>query len=421
MNENVVLPLQGDDSYVELSDSKQGKIFRKQILRMGESFVHPADKSKRITIDENFAKTLVRNFKNGVCDIVQFPLVNDKNQHVENPDANLGRVIDLSYDDKGVWTDIDVRKHADAVGSTILGASAMMSLDYVDTITGERKGPTLLHVAATNRPYLTNLAPYEAVALSNYDEEYVMLSPEDNNDSDSSETESENPMSLEELLAKLKEDFDIDVAALQSAAEEQTQASENENKEESEEAAPAEETENESAEETSEPAEEAENEPAEETSEDEASLSAVSDSDAKNLFAALSAVLVSADPDLVSLSKSQDDMTIVDLADGIVELSNNYKALNEDVKRMKTEKATSEVDAAVANGLITPAQRDGMLELRLSNEALYAQIIPSEPIVELSARSGVTGHEPVNTGAGIESDRQNLVSAMSKYANKTKS
>ena len=413
MDTNVVLPHPSGDAYVELSDSKKGKVFRKQILRMNQSFVHPADHSKRIKIDSAFAQKLVDNFKAGVCDIVQFPLVNDKNQHVENPDANLGQVVDLSYDDTGVYADIDVRKNPEAIGTTVLGASAMMSLDYTDTITGARKGPTLLHVAATNRPYLTNLAPYEAVALSNYDEEYVMLSP-DNTDSDSSETESENPMSLEELLAKLKEDFDIDVAALQAAAKVD---------EESADETPESKTDEAKAEEASvEPkAEESADEaPVEPKAEEEpAALSAVSPEDAHNLFAALSAVLTSADPGLVALSKSEDDITIEDIASGIVELSNGYKAMAADVEAMKHEKAVGEVEKAVEAGRITPAQKDAMLELRLSNEELFNKIVPSEPLVSLSAQTGVTSHEPVNAGQSVQDEKENLIKKMTELANKS--
>ena len=404
MDTNVVLPHPSGDAYVELSDSKKGKVYRKQILRMNQSFLHPADHTKRIKIDSTFAQKLVDNFKAGVCDIVQFPLVNEKNQHVENPDANLGQVIDLSYDDKGVYADIDVRKNPETIGTTVLGASAMMSLDYTDTITGERKGPTLLHVAATNRPYLTNLAPYEAVALSNYDEEYVMLSP-DNTDSDSSETESENPMSLEELLAKLKEDFDIDVAALQAAAKVD---------EESADETPESKTDEPKAEEA---ADEAPVEPKAE--EEPAALSAVSPEDAHNLFAALSAVLTSADPGLVALSKSEDDITIEDIASGIVELSNGYKAMAADVETMKREKAVNEVEKAVETGRITPAQKDAMLELRLSNEELFNKIVPSEPVVSLSAQTGVTSHEPVNAGQTVQDEKETLIKKMTELANKS--
>ena len=293
-----------------------------------------------------------------------------------------------------------------------------MSLDYTDTITGARKGPTLLHVAATNRPYLTNLAPYEAVALSNYDEEYVMLSP-DNTDSDSSETESENPMSLEELLAKLKEDFDIDVAALQAAAKVD---------EESADETPESKTDEAKAEEA--PADEASVEPKAEESADEApvepkaeeepaALSAVSPEDAHNLFAALSAVLTSADPGLVALSKSEDDITIEDIASGIVELSNGYKAMAADVEAMKHEKAVGEVEKAVEAGRITPAQKDAMLELRLSNEELFNKIVPSEPLVSLSAQTGVTSHEPVNAGQSVQDEKENLIKKMTELANKS--
>ena len=419
MDTNVVLPHPSGDAYVELSDSKKGKVFRKQILRMNQSFVHPADHSKRIKIDSAFAQKLVDNFKAGVCDIVQFPLVNDKNQHVENPDANLGQVVDLSYDDTGVYADIDVRKNPESIGTTVLGASAMMSLDYTDTITGARKGPTLLHVAATNRPYLTNLAPYEAVALSNYDDEYVMLSP-DNTDSDSSETESENPMSLEELLAKLKEDFDIDVAALQAAAKVDEESADETPAEPKADEAKAEEA----------PADEASVEPKTEESADEApvepkaeeepaALSAVSPEDAHNLFAALSAVLTSADPGLVALSKSEDDITIEDIASGIVELSNGYKAMAADVEAMKHEKAVGEVEKAVEAGRITPAQKDAMLELRLSNEELFNKIVPSEPLVSLSAQTGVTSHEPVNAGQTVQDEKEDLIKKMTKLANKS--
>lgn len=417
MDTNVVLPHPSGDAYVELSDSKKGKVFRKQILRMNQSFVHPADHSKRIKIDSAFAQKLVDNFKAGVCDIVQFPLVNDKNQHVENPDANLGQVVDLSYDDTGVYADIDVRKNPEAIGTTVLGASAMMSLDYTDTITGARKGPTLLHVAATNRPYLTNLAPYEAVALSNYDEEYVMLSP-DNTDSDSSETESENPMSLEELLAKLKEDFDIDVAALQAAAKVDEESADETPESKTDEAKAEESTEEAPVEpKAEESADEASVEP--KVEEEPAALSAVSPEDAHNLFAALSAVLTSADPGLVALSKSEDDITIEDIASGIVELSNGYKAMAADVEAMKHEKAVGEVEKAVEAGRITPAQKDAMLELRLSNEELFNKIVPSEPLVSLSAQTGVTSHEPVNAGQTVQDEKEDLIKKMTELANKS--
>ncbi|WP_199734015.1 hypothetical protein, partial [Corallococcus sp. CA041A] len=120
----------------------------------------------------------------------------------------------------------------------------------------------------------------------------------------------------------MKEDFDIDVAAQQAAAkvdEESADEAPVEPKagEDKAEEAPADEASVEPK--TEESADEAPVEPKAE--EEPAALSAVSPEDAHNLFAALSAVLTSADPGLVALSKSEDDITIEDIASGIVELS----------------------------------------------------------------------------------------------------
>lgn len=420
--ETVVVPgVEAENNFVELSDKGGKRLFKKEILKLGESFIHPGNKAARITVDETFAKTLVDNFKNGVCDIVQFPMVNDKNQHVEDPGSNLGQVVDLTYDDKGVYATIDVRKNADDIGSTILGASAMMNLDYADTITGEKKGPTLLHVAATNRPYLTKLAPYEAVALSNdEDTECVMLSRVDEADTEESETESENPMELEELLAKLKDEHDIDVTALQ---EEAAKAAQLEAAVEAADAGDEDESDSSEEEKTEEEAdaEEESSEDDEKVKEEVAAASnAVSDEDAETLLTALSNVLRAANPDLVALSNSDGDLSVEDLAEGIVELSNGYKSLSQDVTRMKREKAETEVDAAVSEGRILPAKRDAMLELRLSNEELYNQIVPEDAIVGLSAQ-GVTSHESINAGTEVIDEKAELARRMSDYLTKKKS
>lgn len=408
VDETVVVPHSDSEGFVALSESDGRRLFRKAILRVGESFVHPANPDMKITVDKTFAQKLVDNFKSGVCDIVQFPMVNDKNQHVETPSANLGRVVDLSYDDSGVYATIDVLKNADDIGKTILGASAMMNLDYVDTMTGEKKGPTLLHVAATNRPYLTNLGPFEAVALSNYNEECTVLSRVETT-GDESETESENPMTLDELLAILKQDYDIDVKSLQEKAaaeapEEPAGEVEDEPTDEPDEDEPADEEDA--------PGEE---EPAGEVEEE---TPAVSDEQAEALLASLSNVLRAANPNLVALSNASDTLTIEELAGGIVELSNGYKAMSTRVESLEHDKAVAEVETAVSEGRILPVQRDAMLELRLSNVDLYNKLLPEEAVVQLSA-SGVTSHESAFAGEDVEQERTNLVTEMSRIANKT--
>jgi len=410
---NVVLSSKGDDDneYVELARTPSGKVYRKQILKMNESFLHPANKAQRITIDQNFAEQLVNNFKAGYCDTVQFPKVNEKNQHVEDPDFNMGEVIDLTYDDKGVWAYIDVRKNADDIGKTYLGASAMMSLDYEDHSTGNHVGPTLLHVAATNRPYLTNLAPYESVSLSNSqnnDNFIVMLSEDENTSgSESDEDESRSSMDrLEELLKELSDVYDIDVEALQKAQKEAAEAKTDE------EAAKADKKVEEAeakVEDTKEKTEEAKAEVEEKVAEP---VAASADSDLDELIAKLSDVLKSADPNLVSLSDSE--VSVADLANGVIELSNNYKTMSNTVGTLNRKSAEADVDEAVRAGKILPAQRDAYVELKLSNESMYESLIPETAIVSLSNEKGVAIHDMPNNGATVDSDAAEIARIAAK-------
>lgn len=213
----VVMAGTGSDAFVELAAGRpglkaktQGRLFRKQILHMG-AFQHPKVPGKKIQVDEEFARTLVRNFQNGMS-IVQVPIVGGDNKHTEDPTRNVGEVIDLDYDEKGVYAYLDARneEHAKNLGKTLIGASAMMHLDYEDTNTGEHVGPTLLHMAVTNRPYITKLAPFEEVVGLSADtsgEETILLGAVGNEEDDM-------PKTRDELVAELKSAHGIDVDEL---------------------------------------------------------------------------------------------------------------------------------------------------------------------------------------------------------------
>lgn len=334
-----VLPTSGE--YVELAATSKGKLFRKRLLRIGESFVHPSSPGKKVDVTDEFADQLVRNFDGGFCDTVQFPMVDEKNRHVEDPSRNLGQVVGLTKEDDGVYATIDVRKNADDIGTTVLGCSAMMSLNHVDTLSGDKVGPVLYHVAATNRPYLSNLGPYEAVSLSaTDDDDYELLTLDDG----SHEPDEKGDIAMakkEDLIAALKNEHGIDVAALQSAAPQQP---------EGEVLTPA-------------------------------------------AMAALSGVLKAADPDMVSLSAAdEDDLTIQDIADGIVELSSNHATVVDRLAEIEGEQAAARVDSLVSEGKILPSQKDAMLELCQTNPDMFEKLIPGESVVELTER-GVTSHE----------------------------
>lgn len=97
-----------DDS-LELARTRQGTLYKKHILSRGE-LLHPLT-GTRIIIDDAFVDHLKTNFANNVCDIVQVPLANDKNEHVENPAANLGEVLGIEDDPSTgkIYAIIDLR------------------------------------------------------------------------------------------------------------------------------------------------------------------------------------------------------------------------------------------------------------------------------------------------------------------------
>jgi hypothetical protein len=323
-----------EDGFVSLSKTASGRLLRKMVLPMG-SFVHPADHNTKIVVDKSLAQKMVDNFNKGFCDIVQVPVVDGANKHVEDPLRNAGEVIDLDYDDKGIYATIDARKYQDDFGKTLLGCSAMMHLNYTDTKTGQKVGPTLLHVAVTNRPYVTNMDGYQdlaALSADNQGENPVLLVAEEELQL-SSTTKETGPMTVDELIAALKEKG-IDVPALQAEA---TRAAE------------------------------------------------------------LSGQLDEVNAQL-QLSNSEG-LSVKDLAEAVVELSNNSKALTAQVQELKDEKAAlklsaaeAEVDSLIKQARILPAQRDAMVKLSVNDRETFDAIVPATALVSLS-EAGATVHE----------------------------
>lgn len=157
-----------DSPYLELGESGQGaRRFAKHILTVGETFVHPAT-GKPLTVDESWWSDLKKNWDDQVIPICQFPAADEKNRHTENPLMNLGRVVGLRREGRKIMADIEVPDPdiASKIGTTILGASAMLHMDYRDSRSGQRRGKALIHVAATNHPHLVSLEPYSELVAA---------------------------------------------------------------------------------------------------------------------------------------------------------------------------------------------------------------------------------------------------------------
>jgi hypothetical protein len=344
MGENFVIVPSDGDGYVELARTRQGRLFKKHLLTKGP-LVHP--KIGVVNIDDEFVAKLKKNFDDRICDIVQVPLANKNNEHSEEPDRNIGEVVDLRVEGDKVFAVLDVRdpQHAARMGKTYLGASAMLSLDYTDTKTQKKVGPTLLHSCVTNRPYVTGLDDYEeilAATTDRSDEAAVLLS--DNNTAvvekpakepevpEQETTQTVAEPSLDEMLAALKAKHNIDVSALQAQQADATKQM------------------------------------------------------------ALSQTIVDAltKAGVVQLTAKDDDKPSTDTVIAAVQdLATNNVALTNRVQSMEKREAEHTVDGYISEGRILPAEREARVELKLSNPEMFDKLLPAQPIVKLSNEVGV--------------------------------
>lgn len=215
MSDLCIIPAgSGTEGYVELgSRGATGAVFRKHILTLGPLHYQ----GKTYNLDDAWYTRLAKNFDNHVS-IVQAPVADKDNRHSEDPLRNGGEVIGIERNGDKVYTVVDVRNADVAKGlreKTILGASAMLSMNYEDTRTGKKVGPALLHHCFTNRPHVLDLEPYEEIVAATNDsadmdfDSPIVLATE----------ETVPELTRDELVAQLKDKHGIDVAALTQAAE----------------------------------------------------------------------------------------------------------------------------------------------------------------------------------------------------------
>lgn len=376
--------------YIELARSQKGRLFRKQILpAMGTSFIHPRVPGRHIQVNEALANSLQANFEAQYGDIVQVPIVDDQNRHTEDPLRNLGEVIGVEHDATGVYAIIDARKPEQAaeLGKTLIGASAMIDLDLLDTKSGKHVGPTLLHVAVTNRPYITKLDEFRELVACSADtavEDITVLQQED-----------EVPPEVETVPEVIPEDVVIPAPVVEIVPDVTPEA---------EITPPAE---------PQVPVKEEEKvmtpdemiaallEHGIDVKSLQAKVNAPADTSA--LTAALSSVLREAG--VISLSAGQDEDTIgiQDIAEAVVELSGEKLNLEKTVAQLvkeaneaKLSAATAEVEALIHAGRVLPKQKNVLIALSMEDRESFDALVPDQVIVPLSAE-GVTVHDEAHS------------------------
>lgn len=317
----------GDDTFVELSAGGK-RVFKKHILTKGPLYYG----DKVIDVNDTFLDSVVKNFNDHVVSHVQAPVVDENNKHVEDPFRNIGEVVKVEREGDKLYSYIDVRDDVarPKMGKTLLGASAMLSLNWKNNKTNQRVGPTLVHTAITNNAHVNDLEDFEEVLLSHdSSSKAVILSA-------APTSVRSSKMERDELIAVARDEFGIDIPALQEAASK-------------------------------------------------------ADSYAK-LSADLKEKLTSGEDAVLKLSATDEETAdedlvaaVSDLVQSRVELSAKVDTLVQESARTKAE---ATVDEKIAAGFISPAKRDASLKLLLSNPELFEEMLPEKPLIALSAESG---------------------------------
>lgn len=158
-------------------DSKDGQmagtVYRKQIVKFGK-WVNPLMPIEFMELDEEWAKKVKKNFDSGVIPRVPVPL-----DHTDATEANTGELIKLEIvPGDGMYGYLDIRRPnvvEDIDNGLIFDVSISFDNDYIDTKDGKHHGPTLLHVALVNNPYLKGMPEFEAAEVGSYSESWGKL------------------------------------------------------------------------------------------------------------------------------------------------------------------------------------------------------------------------------------------------------
>lgn len=372
MTDHVYLRTEFEGQAVALSNN----LFRKQILRFGE-WDHKAAPGGKLTVTKDFINKIIENFRAKVRDDVPVPLGHDVDAI-----SSIGHVVGLEADESGLWGIHEIADPEDAakIGSTWTGSSAFIDLNAVDKETGKEYGPVLVHNAITNAPYIKDLAPFESVALGEDAQDAVVIALQE-----VTNKQEGGRMTVEEALQAIAETSDDDLREALSTARPELFAVAN----------------------SEDDAEKA-----------KAAVEAARVEEREAVVAALAEKGVT-----VSLSESAEDAaeTVVDITS-----APEFVSLSERVTSLEGEKVEAEaaavIDKAIGDGKVLPAQRDGFLEVALSEGGMdrLAKLIPTKALVDLS-ESGVSPADETNVELSekdAEAEANRLVSAYTSNGKK---
>lgn len=196
-----------------------GHVYRKQLAKYGE-WVNPEypylSSDPIMTLDETWGDKIVENFNaNTLGSPVPVPL-----NHTNEVQANTGRVESLeSIPGDGLYGNLRINDEdtiAKLDKGIIFDVSISFDWNHVRTDNNKSYGPTLLHVALVNNPYLIEMNTFEKVgpALSKLEEAFkpVGLSMAGNNVMMLSRTKMKELSTMATATIKNEKEFPVTVA-----------------------------------------------------------------------------------------------------------------------------------------------------------------------------------------------------------------
>lgn len=142
--------------------SKQGKVWRKQILPLGSINYE----GRQIKFDSDYHKSLVRNFRKGAFPQVPFQLADASNTHTNDPERTRGELVDLRAEQSGLYGYFKLSDPTVVLNNQNLGVSCRIIENYAREADGQKFGHSLQHVLGTLDPRVTGLKPWESVELA---------------------------------------------------------------------------------------------------------------------------------------------------------------------------------------------------------------------------------------------------------------
>lgn len=207
--DHIALLAEGDAE----SQNIVGTVFYKQIAKFGK-WVNPLFPIEFMELDKEWAQSIVDNFNAGVIDRVPVPL-----DHTDQTEANTGEVIKLEIQDDGIYGYLDIRRPNvvdDINNGLIFDVSISFDWDYIDTENGDHHGPTLLHVALVNNPYLKGMPAFEEATQGSFSKHFSKLTtalalPKSNSVIMLSESKVEELSNMEEATVKNDKEYAVEI------------------------------------------------------------------------------------------------------------------------------------------------------------------------------------------------------------------